>query len=72
MKVVLVTRECPAGAPDAPELGPEVAGRVRALARERDGVIWVEAVLARPDVVQLLTHATVFVCPSTPTSPWGW
>ena len=30
----------------------------------RSGVFWVAEMLPRPDVVQLLTHATAFVCPS--------
>jgi starch synthase len=27
-------------------------------------VVWIEKMLPRPEVVQLLSHATVFVCPS--------
>ncbi|HZO63159.1 MAG TPA: glycosyltransferase, partial [Gaiellaceae bacterium] len=27
-------------------------------------VVWIERMLARREVIQLLTHATVFVCPS--------
>lgn len=53
-----------AGAPDTAELGDEVAAAVAALRTERDGVIWIDEMLPRPDVVQLLTHATVFCCPS--------
>jgi starch synthase len=36
----------------------------RRLRRERGNVVWIEQMLPRPDVVQILTHATVFVCPS--------
>jgi alpha-maltose-1-phosphate synthase len=53
-----------AGAPDTPELGTEVARRVEELRGEREGVIWIDAMLPKPDVIQLLSHATVFVCPS--------
>ena len=53
-----------AGAPDTPELAAEVAERVRALGVAREGVVWIDDVLPRPDVVQILSHATVFVCPS--------
>ena len=53
-----------AGAPDTPEIGAETRAAVEALQSARTGVIWVEDMLPRPDVVQLLTHATVFVCPS--------
>ena len=53
-----------AGAPDTPELGAEVRARVESLQRERGNVIWIEEMLPRPDVIQLLSHAAVFVCPS--------
>ncbi|WP_242423689.1 glycosyltransferase, partial [Frankia sp. EI5c] len=29
-----------------------------------DGVVWLSGMLAKPEVIQLLSHATVFVCPS--------
>ncbi len=53
-----------AGAPDTPEIGAEVARRVEDLRAERDAVVWIDAMLPRRDVVQLLSHATVFACPS--------
>jgi starch synthase len=53
-----------AGAPDTPELGAEIEGRVERLRAERGGVIWLDRMLPRQDVVQILSHATVFVCPS--------
>ena len=53
-----------AGAPDTPELGAEVARRVDELQAQRDGVIWIDEMLPKPDVIQLLSHATVFACPS--------
>jgi starch synthase len=53
-----------AGAPDTPEIAAEVETLVDGLREDRDGVIWIERMLPRPDVVQLLTHASVFVCPS--------
>ena len=53
-----------AGAPDTPEIGAEVAGLIRDLMERRDGVIWIEQMLPKPDVIQLLSHATVFLCPS--------
>ncbi len=34
------------------------------LQARRSGVVWIEEPLPRPEVVQLLSHATVFVCPS--------
>jgi starch synthase len=53
-----------AGAPDTPEIGAEVRDAVAALLAERGAVVWLEAMLPRPEVIQLLSHATVFVCPS--------
>ncbi|MEV0202100.1 glycogen synthase [Nonomuraea sp. NPDC050691] len=53
-----------AGAPDTPEIAAEVAALVRELEREREGVVWISEMLPKPEVIQLLTHATVFVCPS--------
>jgi starch synthase len=53
-----------AGAPDTPELLAEVTGLVDALQAERSGVIWIPEMLSKPEVIQLLTHAAVFACPS--------
>jgi starch synthase len=53
-----------AGAPDTREIGREVADAVAALQESRGNVTWIEEMLPKPDVVQLLTHADVFVCPS--------
>ncbi|MEU4237000.1 glycogen synthase [Actinoplanes sp. NPDC026619] len=55
-----------AGAPDTPEIAAEVAGLADDLRKARDpqGVIWVQEMLPKHEVVQVLTHATVFVCPS--------
>ncbi|MGB8649088.1 MAG: glycogen synthase [Mycobacteriales bacterium] len=53
-----------AGAPDTPEIEASVTELVASLQESRAGVIWVREMLPRPAVVQLLTHAAVFVCPS--------
>ncbi|MFB7243724.1 glycogen synthase [Streptomyces populi] len=53
-----------AGAPDTPEIESEFRELYRELSAVRDGVHWIQQMLPRPDVVQLLTHAAVFVCPS--------
>ncbi|GLY85807.1 glycogen synthase [Actinoallomurus iriomotensis] len=53
-----------AGAPDTPEIAAEVDALVDGLRRERDGVVWIAEMLPRPQVVQLLSHASVFACPS--------
>jgi starch synthase len=53
-----------AGAPDTPEIMAEVKGLVASLREQRDGVVWVDRMLPRSEVVALLSAATVFVCPS--------
>jgi len=53
-----------AGSPDTPEIGAEVERRVERLRAERGSVIWIDRMLPKPDVIQLLSHATVFACPS--------
>lgn len=53
-----------AGAPDTPEILAEVRGLVDGLATARDGVVWIDEMLPRADVVALLSAATVFACPS--------
>jgi starch synthase len=53
-----------AGAPDTPEIGREFRELVEELGRTRDGVHWIPEMLPRSEVVQLLTRAAVFVCPS--------
>ena len=53
-----------AGSPDTPEIAEETATAVAALQERRSGVHWVREMLPAPDLVQLLTHASVFVCPS--------
>jgi starch synthase len=53
-----------AGAPDTPEIGAAVSGRVERLRAQRDGVLWIEQMLPKPEVIQVLSHATVFACPS--------
>ncbi|WP_327745410.1 glycogen synthase [Streptomyces europaeiscabiei] len=53
-----------AGAPDTPETDQEFRDLFAELSRAREGLFWIPQMLPRPDVIQLLTHAAVFVCPS--------
>ncbi|MEW2316674.1 glycogen synthase [Streptomyces bauhiniae] len=53
-----------AGAPDTPEIDREFRDRFQELSAVRQGVFWIPQMLPRAEVVQLLTHAAVFVCPS--------
>jgi starch synthase len=52
------------GAPDTPEIEREVRAQVSELAERRKGVFWVEEMVPRPALVQIISHASVFVCPS--------
>ncbi|WP_454151093.1 glycogen synthase [Microbacterium lacticum] len=53
-----------AGVPDTPQILAEVEGLVRDLQQTRDGVVWIDEFLPRPDLCAILTSATTFVCPS--------
>jgi starch synthase len=53
-----------AGAPDTPEIDQEFRELFGELSAVRDGVFWLPKMLPRPEVIQLLTHAALFVCPS--------
>ena len=53
-----------AGAADTQELLAEVTSLVSGLQASRSGVIWIPDMLPKPEIIQLLTHALVFVCPS--------
>jgi alpha-maltose-1-phosphate synthase len=53
-----------AGQADTPDLAAEVAERAGHLRSTRPGIIWIPAMLAKTEVIQILSHATVFACPS--------
>ncbi len=53
-----------AGAPDTPEIAAEIAARLERVRAERGNVIWIEQMLPKQELMQVLTHATVFACPS--------
>jgi starch synthase len=53
-----------AGAPDTPEIAAEVTAAVQELSRARTGVFWVREMLAIGKIREILSAATVFVCPS--------
>ncbi|HUY48059.1 MAG TPA: glycogen synthase [Streptosporangiaceae bacterium] len=53
-----------AGQPDTAELAAEVADLVTSLQATRPGVVWIPEMLPKRDVIQLLSHATAFACPS--------
>ncbi|HEY1838707.1 MAG TPA: glycogen synthase [Mycobacterium sp.] len=53
-----------AGAPDTPEIAAEVSAGVAELARTRTAVFWVREMLPIGKIREILSAATVFVCPS--------
>ena len=53
-----------AGAPDTPQIMAEVTELVAGLAAKRSGVVWIERMLPRAELVSVLAACTVFVCPS--------
>ncbi|OAN41587.1 glycosyl transferase family 1 [Mycolicibacterium iranicum] len=53
-----------AGAPDTPEIAEEIASAVQELSNSRTGVFWVREMLPQPKIDEILSAATVFVCPS--------
>jgi starch synthase len=53
-----------AGAPDTPEILQTVTDLVNELRKVRNNVIWVEKHLSRPELIAMLSAATVFACPS--------
>lgn len=53
-----------AGAPDTPEIAKEIEAAVDELRLARPGVFWIQRMLRQPEVREILSHATVFVCPS--------
>ncbi|MBW0018679.1 MAG: glycogen synthase [Mycobacterium sp.] len=53
-----------AGAPDTPEIADAVGSAVAELAHYRSGVFWIRNMLPVGELREILSAATVFVCPS--------
>ena len=53
-----------AGAPDTPEIAAEMKAAVEEARRQRPGVVWIEEMLPKEEVIALYSAAEVFVCPS--------
>jgi starch synthase len=65
LQVVLCT-----GAPDTDEIGQEMTKRLTDVSAGRAGVIWIEEMIPRRDIIQFYSHAAVFCCPSV-YEPFG-
>jgi glycogen synthase len=59
-----------AGAPDTEEIGQEMTSSVSDARAERNGIIWIDKMLSREEVIELYSHAAVFCCPSV-YEPFG-
>ncbi|HEX4432925.1 MAG TPA: glycogen synthase [Frankiaceae bacterium] len=53
-----------AGPAETPELGAEIDSLMATLRNGRSGVFWIPEMLPRASVIQVLSHAAAFVCPS--------
>ncbi len=53
-----------AGAPDTPEIAARTTALVEELQAQRDGVFWVQNMLDKLKIQEILTAADTFVCPS--------
>jgi starch synthase len=53
-----------AGEPDTPQIREEFEAKVAELGKARGGVIWIQQMLPRPELIQVLSHAAAFACPS--------
>lgn len=53
-----------AGAPDTPAIAERISALVQKLQEEREGVFWVQEMLEKPRIQEILSAADVFVCPS--------
>jgi len=58
-QVVLV-----ASSPDTPEIAAEVDTLAQRVNTERGNLVWIDRFISREELIQLHSHATVFVCPS--------
>lgn len=53
-----------AGAPDTPEIAARITTLVEDLQSKRDGIFWVQNMLDKQKIQEILTAADTFVCPS--------
>jgi starch synthase len=59
-----------AGAPDTPEIAAEMRKKVDQAREKNPHIFWIEKMLAKPEAIQLYSHAQVFCCPSV-YEPFG-
>ncbi|NJP04308.1 MAG: glycogen synthase [Chloroflexaceae bacterium] len=59
-----------AGAPDTEEIRREMTEGVARAGNQRQGIVWIQEMLPREDIIQFYSHAAVFCCPSV-YEPFG-
>jgi glycogen synthase len=59
-----------AGAPDTPEIAEEMQRAVAEAQQSHGSVVWVREMVAKLDLIELYSHASVFCCPSV-YEPFG-
>lgn len=55
---------------DTPEIRREMEVRIAEVSAQREGVIWIQEMVPREELIQLFSHAAVFCCPSV-YEPFG-
>jgi len=53
-----------AGSPDTPEIAAEMKTAVDAAKSSRDGIVWIEKMVPKEDLIAIYSQAALFVCPS--------
>lgn len=53
-----------AGSPDTPEIAEEMKHAVDAAKAAREGIVWIEQMVPKQDLIALYSQAALFVCPS--------
>jgi glycogen synthase len=59
-----------AGAPDTQEIAQEMQAAVSAAQAEHGGVIWIQEMVGKQEIIELYSHAAAFCCPSV-YEPFG-
>ena len=59
-----------AGAPDTPEIAAEMRQKVNEARAHHPHIVWIEKMAAKPEIIQLYSHARLFCCPSV-YEPFG-
>ncbi len=59
-----------AGAPDTPEIAAEMREKVDRARATHPNIVWIEKMMAKPDIIQMYSNCAVFCCPSV-YEPFG-